>query len=209
MGLNDYAVFTFHQKTVLAQNYDDKTADMGVCAGLVIRFAQLYYLGVRITEDLMADSVYYAKLVQDKFDEKFEEGVRENCAYAEFKALTGVSPYTGFIARANAADTNVEKILTASTSGAGQAHYIVLHFAEGGAHAIGIAVNPDKSWQVFDPNRGYYEGKNHEVLSDFFTCLSQFYAGHKCTVSEWENICLIRNPGFPALTSFLKSKGLA
>ncbi|TQV71927.1 YopT-type cysteine protease domain-containing protein [Denitrobaculum tricleocarpae] len=208
MDLNDFVVFAFQQKAVLAKSYDDRTADKGVCAGLVIRFAQLYYLGVRVTEDLMTNNVYYAKLVQDKFDEKFKEGVREHDVYAEFKALTGVSPYTGFIAKANAADPNVEKTLAVSTSAPGRAHYIVLNFAKGGAHAVGIAVNPDKSWQVFDPNLEYFEGETHEGLTEFFTSLSKLYAQLQHTVSEWENISLIKHPGFPTLMSFLKSKGL-
>ncbi len=208
MDLNDYVVFAFQQKAVLAKSYDDMTADKGVCAGLVIRFAQLYYLGVRITEDLMTNNVYYAKLVQDKFDDKFKEGVREHDVYAEFKALTGVSPYTGFITKPDATDANVEKILTASTSAPGRAHYIVLNFSKGGAHAVGIAVNPNKSWQVFDPNLGYFEGETHEGLSEFFTSLSKLYTQHHDTVSQWESISLIKNPGFPALMSFLESKGL-
>ena len=208
MPLIGYYVFGFKQEKVLAKNYNNEVAKKGVCAGLVIRFAQLCYNDTKITKGLMKDNICYAKLVQDKIDDEFYKDVLKNGGAIEEYALTKASPYTGFITKCVYSDKGVEGVLSSIKSTPAIVHYVVLNFADGKAHVIGIMIDKEKDWYAFDPNRGYFEGYDEQQLDDFLTCLASDYSLNYCAISFWENIRLHKTPTLSKLMPFLKSKGL-
>lgn len=208
MPLIGYHVFGFQQEKVLAKNYNEETAKKGVCAGLVVRFAQLCYSDTPITKGLMKDNVFYAKLVQDKIDDEFHKEVVKNGGATEQHALTRASPYTGFISKCVYTDKGVEGVLSSVKSAPNIVNYIVLNFDGGQAHAIGIMIDKSKDWYAFDPNRGYFEGYDEKQLDDFLTCLADDYSLNYCAIKFWENLRLFRTPTLDKLTPFFKAKGL-
>lgn len=207
MGLEQYAVFGFQQEQVLGEHYNEEIAKKGVCSGLVVRFAQLCYEDKPVTKSAMEDSIYYSKLVQDRKTSEFDSDVKKNGSARETDALTRVSAYTGFITRCDYANAGVEGVLSCIRSRPGIVHFIAIHFEDESAHSIGVMMDKNKSWQAFDPNQAYFEGKESD-LKDFFTHLITTYEQYFCKVFGWQSISLMRTPGFTKISQFLTSQGL-
>lgn len=201
-----YKCEDFCQYDALKSVFDENTAKKGVCAGFVVRFAQLYYSGGDVSSDALTKSVKYAQDLQSRYVAASTK-LRETGGNTDRQAakLVTINEFTGFLAFdfGMGLQNDVTQVVNQALGNAGEVRFVTMLFKDSGSHAIGLVYEKEKGWICFDPNFGIFRGEGTK-LKDFFEALNFcYFAVEKRDIEKWDACSFVRTPKFQVISKFL------
>lgn len=205
-SLNKYLDAEFSQSSALKEFYNEATAKQGVCAGLTVRFAQLYYRYDALDSKALKQSIEYAVILQNKLEAE-TEALKAANGYVNQQAskFAKMSQFTGLLTIDQGFDyyKTPQELLSVVGSKPGIVYYVGLIFESCAAHALGVVFDSNNDWILFDPNLGVFKGDKKKFV-EFLEDLDFYYfVKSNEDVKAWEVCSFHQTMSFGAITNFL------